>query len=47
MPIINNELVNPKPIEELKDPKQSVGDYLISNIKRNIESCGDKTWLVS
>ena len=47
MPIVDNELVNDRPMEEMAKPNQTIGEYLLSNVQNNISKFGDGTWLVS
>jgi len=45
MPIVDNELVNDRPMEEMAKPNQTIGEYLLSNVQNNISKFGDGTWL--
>lgn len=46
MPIVDKELVNDKPMEEMKTPNQSIGDYLMGAVQNNMSRFGDSEWMV-
>ena len=47
MPIIDKELVNETPMENMKFSNQGIGDFLLDIVKINIAEHGDSQWMVS
>ena len=47
MPIVDKELVNSTPLENMKCPNQSIGDFLLGQIQSQIAQHGDFDWMVS
>ena len=46
MPIVDRELVNDTPIEQIKCPDQAMGDYLLGEVQLNLNKFGDSVWMV-